>query len=322
MATNGQVLRLIDAHLDGEEQFKKTIKQIIAEEEKKNPKSGYANDLNWALKRFIKRTDLSELPYNITQYFKEFFNEIETDAGLKDLYVSDETKEILQTVICEYGFREEFQKSMIRNATNLLLEGDSGCGKTFTAKCLAKELNLPLFMVKTESLIDSLLGETAKNLSKVFQCINTLPAVYLFDEFDSIGYARTSSEGSGEMRRTVNMLLQFIENNKSDSFIVATTNLKSQLDSALYRRFDYIINYSKPDKKIIEQLYINTLKDYMKEDATLCFDYSDELLEMSLGINSAEIINNCNIARKKYIMTGEKISNESLIELCKRFNEE
>lgn len=319
MATNKQVLDLITAHLEGDDKFRKCVESIITDEKSKNEKGVYTKDLERKLKHFVRRTNLEELPYNVSMYFKTFFTEIEVNAGLDDLYVSEDTKNILKSVINEYSFKEQFKPLQIENDRKLLLEGDSGCGKTFTAQCLAKELELPLFVVKTEMLVDSHLGATAKQLSQVFECIRSLPAVYLFDEFDSIGFSRIKSKGEsvdGEMRRVLNSLLQFIENDKSDSVIIATTNLIEMIDKALYRRFDHILSYTKPTKDIIEKLYSENLKEYVRNNTGAELDVTDELIECSDGVSSAEIIKICKKAIKNHILNGDKIDSVKLIELC------
>ncbi len=322
MATNKQVLDLISAHLEGDDKFRKCVESIVTDEKGKNEKGGYTKDLEKRLNQFTKKTNLEELPYNITMYFKSFFTEIEVNANLDDLYVSDETKAILQNVVKEYGYKEQFKPWQIESDRKLLLEGSSGCGKTFTAQCLAKELELPLFVVKTEMLVDSHLGATAKQLSQVFECIKSLPAVYLFDEFDSIGFSRISSKGEsteGEMRRVLNSLLQFIENDKSNSVIIATTNLIELIDKALHRRFDYILTYDKPTKDIIEKLYSENLKEYLQANSGAELNITDELIEVSTGISSAEIIKICKRAIKNNILNGDKIDSEKLINLCSKY---
>src|SRR5207244_5982566 len=105
-----------------------------------------------------------------------------------------------------------------------------------------RSAGLPMFRVELHAVIASHLGETSANLAKVFEHVRTMPAVYLFDEFDALGADRSSSsDGSSagaEMRRTVNSLLQFIEDDRSEGLIVAATNHPQMLDRTIFPRFD------------------------------------------------------------------------------------
>jgi SpoVK/Ycf46/Vps4 family AAA+-type ATPase len=99
------------------------------------------------------------------------------------------------------------------------------------------------------------MGETAAKLRIVFETLTRTRGVYLFDEFDSIGSARDLGNDVGEMRRVVNSFLQMVEQDSSDSLIIAATNHIGILDHALFRRFDDVIQYELPDQvRIIETL--------------------------------------------------------------------
>lgn len=146
-------------------------------------------------------------------------------------------------------------------------------GKTMAAGALSRALELPMFRVELHAVIASHLGETAANLAKVFDHIRTMPAVYLFDEFDALGADRgatDSSSASAEMRRVVNSLLQFIEDDRSDSVIVAATNHDQMLDSAIFRRFDEMIAFMVPSRDELIELVRRTLVEV--DVAALDFD--------------------------------------------------
>ena len=100
--------------------------------------------------------------------------------------------------------------------------------------------------VQFHSLFTKFLGETASKLHAIFDLMPKTRGVYLFDEFDAIGSERTAGNDVGEVRRVLNSFLQFLEQDDSDSIIVAATNLASMLDEALFRRFDEVIRYDRP----------------------------------------------------------------------------
>lgn len=132
-----------------------------------------------------------------------------------------------------------------------MLIGPPETGKTLTASVLASELGLPLFIVKLESLMTKYMGETAGKLRLIFDAIQQTRGVYLFDEFDSIGSQRGNTNDVGEIRRVLNSFLQMIEQDTSDSLLIAATNHSELLDHALFRRFDDLIEYDLPEKKEI-----------------------------------------------------------------------
>ncbi|WP_316187961.1 MULTISPECIES: ATP-binding protein [unclassified Bradyrhizobium] len=179
------------------------------------------------------------------------------NVHLKDLVFGAPTRKKLDRVI-----REQRAISLIRNSglsprRKLLLVGPPGTGKTLTASALAGELGLPLFVVRLDGLITKFMGETAAKLRLIFEALNQTRGVYLFDEFDSIGSARGLANDVGEIRRVLNSFLQMVEQDHSDSLIVAATNHVRILDQALFRRFDDVIQYDLPDKaRIVEALKI------------------------------------------------------------------
>ena len=108
-------------------------------------------------------------------------------------------------------------------------------------------MGLPLFVIRLDGLITKFMGETFAKLRLVFDAMNQTRGVYLFDEFDSIGAERGLGNDVGEIRRVVNSFLQMVEQDNSDSLIVAATNHVKLLDRALFRRFDDIIEFDLPD---------------------------------------------------------------------------
>ena len=154
-----------------------------------------------------------------------------------------------------------------------LFEGMPGSGKTEAAKHVARLLDRILFRVDFDNLIDSKLGQTNKNISSVFNDINLLPnsakVVVLFDEIDIIALDRISSRDVREMGRVTSTILKELDRltdlNK-EIVVIATTNLFSNFDKALVRRFDAVINfdrYSKDDLiEVAEYYFSNFVKNF------------------------------------------------------------
>ncbi len=149
-----------------------------------------------------------------------------------------------------------------------LFEGLPGSGKTEAAKQVACLLDRMLFCVNFNNLIDSKLGQTNKNIVGVFNEINILPnankVVILFDEIDVIALDRINSNDVREMGRATSTILKELDRltdlNK-EIVIIATTNLYSNFDKALIRRFDAVINfdrYSKEDLIEVAEYYFSS----------------------------------------------------------------
>ena len=240
MANADQILSLIRNHLNNDDaQFRKVALQISAVEAK-NGHAVLARTIQELLSQ--KKTSFSNLkiiPRN--KDVDDLLLQTETYDSLNDLVTDKSVKEKLERVIKEYTRREELQKYGLANRRKLLLYGMSGTGKPMTSGVLAKELNLPFFIVRTEKIITKFMGETGQKLSRIFDFIDEVPAVYLFDEFDAIGAQRGMENEVGEQRRILNTFLQLLERDSSDSFIVAATNAIESIDKAMFRRFDDVI---------------------------------------------------------------------------------
>lgn len=132
------------------------------------------------------------------------------------------------------------------NRRKRLIEGKPGTGKTMTASVIASEVSLPLYTIQVDKLVNKFMGETSARLRQIFDSMETQQGLYLFDEFDAIGADRSLDNEVGEMRRILNSFLQFIEQDASDSIIIAATNNQKILDQALFRRFDDVLHYDLP----------------------------------------------------------------------------
>jgi SpoVK/Ycf46/Vps4 family AAA+-type ATPase len=128
-----------------------------------------------------------------------------------------------------------------------------------TALALAGELHLPLFTIQLDALITKFMGETAAKLRLIFDQMKSSRGVYFFDEFDSIGAKRTRDNDVGEIRRVLNSFLQFIEEDKSTSIVIAATNHPEILDRALFRRFDDVVEYALPTTRESIEIVRNRL---------------------------------------------------------------
>ena len=194
-----------------------------------------------------------------SDFESKFLKQIETrgvEALNLPLEISEDIKGIINAVNHNVGINK------------FLFEGLPGSGKTEAAKNVARLLNRSLFVVDFENLIDSKLGQTNKNITNVFKEINMIPnankIVVLFDEIDVIALDRINSNDVREMGRVTSTILRELDRltdlNK-EIVIIATTNLYSNFDKALVRRFDADINfnrYSEEDLIEVAEYYFSS----------------------------------------------------------------
>jgi SpoVK/Ycf46/Vps4 family AAA+-type ATPase len=153
------------------------------------------------------------------------------------------------------------------------------------------------------------MGETASRLKLIFDAMSLTRGVYFFDEFDAIGTQRNSTNDTGEIRRVLNSFLLFIENDESDSLIVAATNHPNLLDEALFRRFDDVIEYTLPTEGMIHRLLETRLSIFDPQWR----DWS-KVLKAAQGLSLAEIARAADEAAKKAVLSNtEKIGEETLL---------
>lgn len=157
-----------------------------------------------------------------------------------------------------------------------LFEGAPGTGKTETVKHIARILNRELFMVKFDSIIDSKLGQTSKNLTNAFKEINSLVhperAIILFDEIDALAIDRINNNDLREMGRATSTLLKELDNLKDNIVVIATTNLFNSFDKALTRRFDSIINFNRYSKEDLVEISEIILNEYLLKFSEVASD--------------------------------------------------
>jgi AAA+ superfamily predicted ATPase len=229
---------------------------------------------------------------------------------ISDMVLDSSTRGPLARMIREYRQQDTLRSHGYSARRKLLLVGPPGCGKTMTASALAGEFKLPLFSVQLHGLITKFMGETAAKLHAIFDAMNQTRGVYLFDEFDAIGADRGSRNDVGEIRRVLNSFLQFLEQDDSDSVIIAATNFVGMLDDALFRRFDDVVRYQKPNAEQIENLIGNRLRSFLPSRPTW-----KKICDSASGLSHAEISKACDDAAKDCILIGsEKVKSANLVE--------
>ncbi|MER3317010.1 MAG: ATP-binding protein [Allomuricauda sp.] len=174
-----------------------------------------------------------------------------------DITISESIVSPVNNFISLVNSKNEIESKGLQMNLSLLLYGPPGCGKTTLAKHIAKELDIPIVIARFDSLISSLLGNTAKNIRKLFDYAKSKPCILFLDEFDAIAKARDDNHETGELKRVINSLLQNIDDFLETGILIAATNHEQLLDSAIWRRFEKIINVNKPNSDEIKNLIWN-----------------------------------------------------------------
>lgn len=303
------IISLIRSHVNGDDtQFRRIAMQMSAAEAKAGH-SLVASSIHEAINSAIRIQPLKFKSLNAEM--TDLLMIADKRYSMKDMVVSFDIKNKIDRVLKEYIAQDKLHKYNLENRRKLLLYGVSGTGKTMTAEILAHELNLPFIIVRTEKVVTKFMGETGLKLGKIFDTIASIPAVYLFDEFDAIGAQRGMDNEVGEQRRILNTFLQLLERDSSSSIIIAATNNVEVLDKALFRRFDDAIEYTLPERNEIISLLKEALCMSNEVDVySLCDDFE--------GMSQAEIKIVCADAMKEGILAGNDITNDMVRSLIKQ----
>jgi len=164
-----------------------------------------------------------------------------------DLVLAPVTAVALEKIKMEYRNRKRLAEAGLAPASRVLFWGPPGCGKTLAAHWLANELGLSCGIVRLSAVITSYVGETAANLQKIFRQANAEPMVLLLDEADAVAKKRESRNDVDELKRVVNSLLQNMDEIEAGkSIVVFASNHQHLFDSAVWRRFDEVVEFPLP----------------------------------------------------------------------------
>ena len=263
----GELMKKLLASYGRDEEFRAVAEQIILEEEQKN---------NRVLARSLRKTleaapavpeGPGRSPKGLAPLIpfpdaaSDFVEKVEPSHTSRDIVLSPANVRVFMGLMQEYRRSEEIRRRGLPVRSKLLFCGPPGCGKTLCAEVFAAELGLPLFVVKLDRLISSYLGETAANVRKIFEFARKQPCVLFLDEFDALARSRDDSSEHNELRRVVNSLLIFIDRIQPKGFLVAATNLDQALDPAIWRRFDEVIWFDRPDQRMVRRFLAMRFKN-------------------------------------------------------------
>ncbi len=306
MASADQIKSLVLSHVDGdEEQFYSVAMQVAAAAARKG-QGKVAQELRALIDKARSNPVIqaAKQPIPIVRPRSELAGLLTVSypkVRLSDMTLNEQLLSRLQRIVKEQRFFDRLQSHGLKPRRKLLFTGSPGTGKTLTASVLAGELGLPLFVVRLDGLITRYLGESIAKLRLIFDAIENTRAVYLFDEFDSIGTHRGFANDVGEIKRVLNSFLMFIEQDNSTGLIIAATNHPQSLDYALFRRFDELLEFDLPTRELI----VKTLKTKLASCECMKVDF-EKLADAAQGLSYAEITQACDEAIKEIIINNRK----------------
>lgn len=242
----------------------------LIEYSKKTKKTNFALQLQSIVKEAIREqqgkglvrvgTPKHQLREENREIKELIIEKLTSDYRFDNLVCDRSVKEELKYFVREHKEIESLRDLNLPVSNKVLFSGPSGCGKTLASYVLAGELDKLMIVVNLGAIVSSKLGETSRNLAKIFRQAAQEECILFIDEFDSLGKLRDYSQDHGEMKRVVNTILQLFDYMPQDSIFIAATNQVEMIDDALLRRFDLKLHLDLPNEKQIGELIEKTLQ--------------------------------------------------------------
>jgi len=240
----------------------------------------------------------------------DVFNPAETDF---DVVLPETLEKKVGDFIKVIQHRDKFKSMGLVTQSTLLLYGAPGVGKTTIAKYISLKTGLPLVTARLDAVISSLLGNTSKNIRKIFEYADSKPCILFLDEFDAIAKARDDQHEMGELKRVINSLLQNIDMFTQNNVMIAATNHPELLDKAIWRRFNTVIEVGQPDAEGIGRImdmYLGNFAEDLESDKKKY----EKIVTLFSKKSPSDIRNIINNAITQAVISGkEKVGAEDLL---------
>jgi SpoVK/Ycf46/Vps4 family AAA+-type ATPase len=308
------IKRIVRAIAEGSQTDLDLLAEKVVEAQRKTGHRRLADELQAILTNSKSRAKrdapraaeaLRALPQS-RRYGEQLASFIPRDELEHDMVLPPQTEERFARIECEFAARERLGVFGLQPRKTILLHGPPGCGKSLGAKRLAWNTGLPLMKVRFDALISSFFGESSSNLRSIFVAAKERPCVLLLDECDFIARSRVGNKDIGEAARIVNSLLQLMEEYDAPGLLVATTNVESSLDEALFRRFDDVFLVPLPGADEIERLLHLTLSSVSVDEKI----HWSEVVALLSGDSAAMVVKSARDAAKAAILNGRKTVSE------------
>jgi AAA+ superfamily predicted ATPase len=188
----------------------------------------------------------------------------EIEESFESFIATPEQREVIEKIKVALSHLDYLKKQQIYQIGRLLFVGPPGTGKTSFALSLSRELHMPILEARLSMITSQYLGETSKNIDRIFEIAKKLsPCILFIDEFDYVARTRDSDD-HGAMKRAVNTLLKSIDHIsliRSGVLFIGATNHPGILDEAAWRRFDEVVPFSPPDILLREAILRSIMRN-------------------------------------------------------------
>lgn len=207
------------------------------------------------------------------------------DRSREQPLLSLDLEETLSQLIQERRQTERLASMGLSPTRSAIFVGPPGVGKTLTARWLASQLGVPLYVLDLTAVMSSLLGRSGSNLRTALDFSKRGPCVLLLDEIDAIAKRRSDDADIGELKRLVTVILQEVDEWPATNLLLAATNHAELIDPALWRRFDLVINFKAPEMPAVKQ----AIKRFLGQDYALFGRWIDILTFVFNGESFSDI---------------------------------
>ena len=285
MARADLLIHLVQSGIRGDKvNFRKAVEAIIAEERAKHH-TVLAEKLNELLNAKAIDRPIGNGYASFDPRMENLFYEVMPRLRLSDLILPAEVQQICHSLIQEQHRIDLLRSYNLEPRNRLLLIGPPGNGKTSLAEAIAEALLVPLLVVRYESIIGTFLGETARQLKKLFEYAATVNCVLFFDEFETLGKERGDLHETGEIKRVVSSLLMQIDKLPAHVLVIGATNHPELLDRAVWRRFQVRMFLPAPDSTHLREWF-----EKFENRINMSLGYTkDTFVKLLLGSNFAEV---------------------------------
>lgn len=307
MARNDLLIEVVRAGMAGDRAKLRAGVEAIAAEERAQRHVIFADRLIEAVA--AKPGLTAKAPPLLTSAVRDGAFQMVAQRKLDDLTLPSPVKKQIKQLIEEHLRADLLRAAGIEPRHRILLSGPPGNGKTTLAEAIAEALGVDFFIVRYETIIASLLGETNTRLKRLFDQVRGRPCVLFFDEFDTIGKERGDENETGEIKRVVSNLLLQIDALPSSVVTIAATNHSELLDRAVWRRFEMRLTLPAPTEAELSAFFGAVFSSWKAADAP----EPDVLAHTLYPLSYAEARDFCLNVRRRHILEKRTRALQSIV---------